>query len=540
MALEDGLNAFKRGNYGEAIALLDAYCKSCEESDSTGSRNYMQAGMALVKSYHAERRFEEAIAQCQAFMDSDANPALKIWADKAFPKLQEAKDAPEPEPEAPAEASPTPQSQEKLHLLEEGINAQKFGENEAAIASLEEYLESCSNVRSRNYMQAQISRVKAYRALQQFDRAYEICEELQAIENPGLQSWATKAIVALEPHRTKPDEPEDAADAEGKSAAKAKKPIFVPRKAAIRPGVAQLIDNTSTVEISAVPGTPTPIPPGQSSAGSSYGANASTSSGKMGSNGHRRSSGGARNASRAQGTGAAALMGGGALLIISRLLFRRGGIAVIAFFIGITRACFSGGYVSDSDYYDDSYASDYTPGYVYDDLHRAACDGDSAAAESLIKNGANVNLADDEGNTPLFWAVSGCSSMDAVYPVTDGHQYIASVLIQNGASVNTPNIYGETPLHWSAAWGNATITNSLISQGASMTAVDAYESTPLHWAAWGGNQSSTEALVNIGAPLNAQNGDGDTPLDLANYYSESAAVASFLQSRGAIAINTAP
>ncbi len=537
MSLEDGLNAFKRGNHSEAIALLDAYCKRCEESNSVGSRNYMQAGMALVKAYHGERRFDEAIAQCEVFMKSDANPALKIWADKAFPKLQDAKDAPEPapEPEQSAQAS-SPLSQEKTHLLDEGVNAQKIGDNEAAIASLEEYLESCSNVRSRNYMQAQISRVKAYRALKQFDRAYDVCEKLNASENPGLRSWAEKAMVALEPYRTKPEEPEKAPVADGESPAPVKKPTFVPRQAPTRPGIARLVDNTSTVELSAIPGTPTPFSSSHSSSVSSYAANPSTSSGR--SQGRRSSGGAGGGAVRAAGTGAAALMGGGALLVLSKLLFRRGGIAAIVFFVGIARACFSGGYVSDSGYYDDSYASD-SPGYAYDDLHQAACEGDAEVAETLIKKGADINLADAEGNTPLFWAVSGCSSVDSIRPVTQGHQYITNVLVLSGASVNTQNVYGETPLHWAAAWGNAETTTSLITQGANVTAVDSYDSTPLHWAAWSGNQPSAEVLVNLGVSLNAQNIDGDTPLDLANYYPENAAVATFLQGKGAIAINTA-
>ena len=126
-----------------------------------------------------------------------------------------------------------------------------------------------------------------------------------------------------------------------------------------------------------------------------------------------------------------------------------------------------------------------------------------------------------------------------MYPVTEGHQAVATLLLNSGASTSVTNIYGETPLHWAAAWGTADITLSLIGQGANINALDEYQSTPLHWAAWGGNQPSTETLVNLGVSLNPQNLDGDTPLDLAHYYSESRAVATFLQSKGALAKNTA-
>lgn len=268
MSLEDGLTAFKRGNYADAIALLDAYCKNCEQSGSVSSRNYMQAGMALVKSYHAERKMEQAIAQCEAFMACENNPALKIWADKAFPKLQQAPTDPEPQTAASSAAPPPP---DKTELLEAGIAAQKRGDNEQAIESLEAYLETCANTRSRNYMQAQMARIKAYRAIGNIDRAYALCEELHASDNPALQSWASKAMSALRPPGSAPAEqasesgaaqpsgeqataaPQDqAGHASPKKTPRAQAPLPIP----IKPGVARPIDNTSTIEISAVPGAP--------------------------------------------------------------------------------------------------------------------------------------------------------------------------------------------------------------------------------------------------------------------------------------------
>lgn len=553
MSLDDGLTAFKRGRYVEAIALLETYCQSCREATSIGSRNYMQAGIALVKSYHAEKQFEKAIAQCEAFMASDKNPALKIWADKTFPKLHQAANQPEPEIESSAVPTSSPQRQDNIHLLDRGIAAQKRGENEKAIEALEAYLVTCSNTRSRNYMQAQMTRIKAYRALGKVDKAFSLCEELHASDNVALQSWASKAMIALRPsgetqaekthevrvetNSANPSQPHSASAQSKKTAPQ------VPRRSPVRPGVARLLENTSTVEISATSSNkedlsellPTSQQSGaHSSSIPSSPAQVSSRTRKPTNASLTRANRTQTRSSQARGAGTAALLGGGAMVVITRLLFRRGLIAVIAFFIWAARTCLGGDYAGTQSYSTNDYSD-----YSYNELHQAACEGNTEEAQTLIQNGIQVDVLDTDGNTPLFWAVAGCSSVDEVYPVTEGHQAVATLLLNSGASTSVTNIYGETPLHWAAAWGTADITLSLIGQGANINALDEYQSTPLHWAAWGGNQPSTETLVNLGVSLNPQNLDGDTPLDLAHYYSESRAVATFLQSKGALAKNTA-
>ncbi|MEM9450055.1 MAG: ankyrin repeat domain-containing protein [Cyanobacteria bacterium P01_E01_bin.6] len=569
MSLEDGLIAFKRGRYAEAIAHLDAYCTESQASGKTGSRNYMQAGMSLVKAYHAEKQFEQAIAQCKAFMTSDKNPALQIWADKTFPKLQQAQSKPETDAKTSSEPTPTAESPESIQLLDAGIAAQKQGDNEAAIEFLDSYLSCCCKVRSRNYMQAHISRVKAYRSLGQADRAYSICQELQAIDNPALQSWASKAMTALRPSGTSSAEQTDSprtdsprtdsprADAASSSPAESehvmpttsatRSPAPVPRKPPIRPGVAQLLDNTSTIEISAVAGAAATITSGQatsesatplissegdrsSTATRSATANRQIQSAKERSPRSAQGRSSQPRTSNTKGTGAAALLGGGVLVLLTRPIFRRSMFTLIAFAIGLSRACLGGDFTSNDSYADESYLD-----YSSDALHDAACIGDPQEAQVLLENGTSADVLDTDGNTPLFLSVSGCSSAGDVYSVTEGHRAVTTLLISNGASSTIVNDYGETPLHWAAAYGTADITMSLVSQGASVSAVDSHQDTPLHWAAWAGNQESVETLVNLGVPLSPQNADGETPLDLARYYHDHASVAMFLQSRGAVA-----
>lgn len=71
-------------------------------------------------------------------------------------------------------------------------------------------------------------------------------------------------------------------------------------------------------------------------------------------------------------------------------------------------------------------------------LHLAAISSDNlAAAELLLKNGANVNIVDTEfGNTPIFAA--------AAFNQTE----MVKFLISKGAKLNAKNKAGETPLKY--------------------------------------------------------------------------------------------
>ena len=60
-------------------------------------------------------------------------------------------------------------------------------------------------------------------------------------------------------------------------------------------------------------------------------------------------------------------------------------------------------------------------------LHYAAQDGHVDVAKVLIRNGADVNAKDSDGETALHMAAE------------DGHVDVVKVLIQNGADVNAVN-----------------------------------------------------------------------------------------------------
>jgi ankyrin repeat protein len=79
----------------------------------------------------------------------------------------------------------------------------------------------------------------------------------------------------------------------------------------------------------------------------------------------------------------------------------------------------------------------------------AARDGLLDVARLLVERGASLELADDNGVTPLLAAILNASVFRVTRTGTSDHLAIASMLLDAGANVNSADWYGETPL-WAA------------------------------------------------------------------------------------------
>jgi Zn-dependent protease with chaperone function len=76
MSLQAGLEALKEGRHRDAIQILNDFSQYYSEP---GSKEYLQAQMALVKAYHGAGDTEEAIALAQALSNHE-NPKVSNWA----------------------------------------------------------------------------------------------------------------------------------------------------------------------------------------------------------------------------------------------------------------------------------------------------------------------------------------------------------------------------------------------------------------------------------------------------------------------------
>ncbi len=92
-----------------------------------------------------------------------------------------------------------------------------------------------------------------------------------------------------------------------------------------------------------------------------------------------------------------------------------------------------------------------TPGFESIALFRAAKDGDAAKIRVLVESGADTEAADENGWTPLFWAIK------------NRHVKAVAEFITSGAAINAESRNGLTPLSLAVKVGSPLII-SLISQ----------------------------------------------------------------------------
>ncbi len=163
-------------------------------------------------------------------------------------------------------------------------------------------------------------------------------------------------------------------------------------------------------------------------------------------------------------------------------------------------------------------------------LHRAAWINDTEAIHWLVREGANQDIKNKKGMTPLHIAAHfGCvdainalvvgANKEAVdvkwctplhFAANKGHVEAAQVLVLASADKDAKNQEGATPLHVAVLNDQDEVIEKLVAIGVDKEAVDNQGNTPLHYAAILARVKSIHALLAAGVNKNAVNNAGFT------------------------------
>ena len=80
-----------------------------------------------------------------------------------------------------------------------------------------------------------------------------------------------------------------------------------------------------------------------------------------------------------------------------------------------------------------------------------------------------------------------------------GHEEVVRLLLGKGADVNMADADGWTPIHWAAHRGHIEVVRILLDRGADPNSEDGSKCTPLHWAAFYGHKKVVQLLLRRGA-----------------------------------------
>ncbi len=136
-------------------------------------------------------------------------------------------------------------------------------------------------------------------------------------------------------------------------------------------------------------------------------------------------------------------------------------------------------------------------------IFEAAECGDTEAIRSLVEDGGDVNVANDNGVRPIHLAAKL------------GHVDTIGFLIEQGASVNVTDEWGQQPTHWAARFNQYGALDVLIKNGADVHAVANVGEQPIHWAAQCDRTDSLCLLIDQGAHVGATAKNGNQPIDFA-------------------------
>jgi len=137
-------------------------------------------------------------------------------------------------------------------------------------------------------------------------------------------------------------------------------------------------------------------------------------------------------------------------------------------------------------------------------LHFAVKNDHLNIVTELVRNGAIVDIQNNDGYSPLHLAV------------IMGNSQIVEYLLKSGARADLLTIDGSTPIHLSTLIANAEILQIIVKQSIHyLFSQDEFGDTVVHWAVRNNDKSFLGMLLQLGAPAQTLNYDLETPMSLA-------------------------
>ncbi|GKS64672.1 hypothetical protein YTPLAS72_19760 [Nitrospira sp.] len=137
-------------------------------------------------------------------------------------------------------------------------------------------------------------------------------------------------------------------------------------------------------------------------------------------------------------------------------------------------------------------------------LRKAVAEGNILRVQTFLEQGVSTQVADEQGNTPIFMAAK------------NGHRDVVALLLEQGDPVNPTSQAGITPLFVAGQERRVDVLALLLEKGADVNVQAPMGGvTLLHIAAFRGDQEVVTLLLQHGADKNARMTAGERPVDLA-------------------------
>jgi truncated hemoglobin YjbI len=145
-------------------------------------------------------------------------------------------------------------------------------------------------------------------------------------------------------------------------------------------------------------------------------------------------------------------------------------------------------------------------------LHEASAQGHLALVESLLRLGADANVATGGGHTPLYCLANQYKAPAGASEIAD----VVRTLVRSGANVNAADgVKHCTPLHMAARRGSVEVAKVLLECGAEVEARDSVGDTSLRRAVNCDKTAVAAVLLKSGADVRSLGSKGKTPMTAA-------------------------